>query len=74
MEARPTYAPVVKQGLDTTMARMKAGRPSVMQQRMELLKERYDLSHKPATGAIMSGSEAIQEGVRLNPVLHLKVS
>ena len=60
-----SYAPVViKEDFATTMARMKAAKPEVMKRQMDLLKERYDLSDRPAPGVAMSRGKSVQEGVR----------
>ncbi len=48
------------------MARMSAEKPKLMDRQMELLKERYDLSDRPARGVTMSrGKKGVQEGVRV---------
>ena len=63
--AKTSYAPVaIQEDFAKTMARMKADKPSVMARQQDLLKERYDLSNRPAKGATMSGGKPIQEGVR----------
>lgn len=54
----------IKEPFAKTMARMKAAKPEVMKRQMDLLKERYDLSNRPAKGVTMSGGKAVQEGVR----------
>jgi len=60
-----SYMPVdIKEPFAKTMARMKAAKPEVMKRQMDLLKERYDLSNRPAKGVTMSGGKAVQEGVR----------
>jgi len=60
-----SYSPVdIKEPFAKTMARMKAAKPEVMKRQMDLLKERYDLSNRPAKGVTMSGGKAVQEGVR----------
>lgn len=63
---KSSYMPVViKESFEKTVARMKAVKPEVMKRQMELLKERYDLSNRPAEGVMMSGGKKpIQEGVR----------
>lgn len=61
-----SYAPVViTEEVTTTMARMKADKPKVMQRHMDLLNERYDLSNRSAKGVMMSGGNPVQEGVRI---------
>jgi cytochrome c peroxidase len=63
---KSSYAPVdIKEDFATTMNRMKAAKPEVMQRQMTLLDERYDLSNRPAVGVTMSRDKPIQEGVRL---------
>jgi len=61
-----SYAPVViTEDFQTTMERMKAEKLPVMKRQMDLLKERYDLSDRPAKGVTMSGGKSIQEGIRV---------
>jgi len=61
-----SYSPVViKDSLEAIMARMKAAKPEVMKRQMDLLKERYDLSNRPAAGVTMSRGKPVQEGVRV---------
>lgn len=60
-----SYAPVViTEDFDSIMAHMKKAKPRVMKRHMDLLKVRYDLSDRPAKGVKMSGSKAVQEGMR----------
>ncbi|MGA2956520.1 MAG: cytochrome B6, partial [Thermodesulfobacteriota bacterium] len=60
-----SYSPVViNESFDSIMVRMKAAMPEVMRRQMDLLKERYDLSNRPASGVTMSRGKPIQEGVR----------
>lgn len=62
---RTSYSPVIiKDTFANIVARMKANKPEVMERQMDLLKERYDLSNRPAKGVTMSGGKPIQEGVR----------
>ncbi|NOZ20884.1 MAG: cytochrome B6, partial [Planctomycetes bacterium] len=66
MKKRSSYAPVViKEDFDATMKRMAAAKPEVMKRQMDLLKERYDLSDRPARDCAMSRGKAVQEGVRV---------
>ncbi len=61
-----SYSPVViKEDFNTTMERMKAEKPGIMQTHMDLLNERYDLSDNPAEGITMSNGKALQEGIRV---------
>ncbi|UCE60263.1 MAG: hypothetical protein JSU63_00650 [Phycisphaerales bacterium] len=61
-----SYAPVVvKESFDATMARMMAAKPAIMKKQMDLLKERYDMSDRPARGVTMSRGKAVQEGIRV---------
>ncbi len=63
-----SYSPVVaKESFEKTMARMSAARAAVMKRHMALLKQRYDLSDRPAKGVTMSRGKAVQEGVRVKP-------
>jgi cytochrome c peroxidase len=60
-----SYSPVdIKESFSSILARMQAARPEVMKRQMDLLKERYDLSNRPAKGITMSRGKAVQEGVR----------
>jgi cytochrome c peroxidase len=47
------------------MKRVAARKDEVMKRQMELLKERYDLSDKPAQGVTMTNGKPIQAGVRV---------
>ena len=61
-----SYAPVVaKESFEKTMARMSAAKDAVMKRHMTLLKQRYDLSDRPAKGVTMSRGKAVQQGVRV---------
>ncbi len=61
-----SYAPVaITEDFETTMMRMKAGKEEIMARQMALLRERYDLSDRPARGVTMSRGKAVQEGVRV---------
>ncbi len=61
-----SYSPVVvTEDFKTTMARMQAAKPEIMQRQKQLLEERYDLSNKPAAGVTMSRGKPVQEGVRV---------
>ena len=63
-----SYSPVVaKESFAKVMARMSAAKADVMKRHMALLKQRYDLSDRPAKGVTMSRGKAIQEGVRVKP-------
>jgi cytochrome c peroxidase len=61
-----SYAPVaITEDFDSILARMKAAKPEVMNRQMDLLRERYDLSDRPAKGVTMSRGKPVQEGVRV---------
>jgi len=64
---RPSsYAPVViKEDFSVILERMKKEKPEIMKRQMNLLKERYDLSDRPAKGVTMAKGKAVQEGVRV---------
>ena len=66
-EKPPTsYAPVViPETFDKTVARMEADKPAIEARQAELLKQRYDLSDRPANGVTMSRGKPVQEGVRV---------
>ena len=64
--ARTSYAPVtITESFEDMMARMKAAKPEVMKQHIDLLNERYDLSDNPAKDVTMSRGKSIQQGVRV---------
>lgn len=67
MSAPPSsYMPVVdKESFDTTLKRMQGEKPEILKRHEALLKQRYDLSDKPAEGVKMSGGKAVQGGVRV---------
>jgi cytochrome c peroxidase len=61
-----SYAPVaIGEDFSGIMARMKAAKAGVEKRQADLLKERYDLSNRPAKGVTMSRGKAVQEGVRV---------
>ncbi len=65
-EAPSSYMPVViKEHFATTMARMKADKPGLMDKQMVLMAQRYDLANHPAKNVTMTGGKPIQEGVRV---------
>lgn len=61
-----SYLPVTPtEDFKTTMQRMSAEKPAIMQRQMNLLNDRYDLSNKPSKTVTMSRGKPIQEGVRV---------
>lgn len=61
-----SYAPVkITEPFEKTMARMEAEKPGIMKKHMDLLKERYDLGDRPASGVTMSKGKPVQEGIRV---------
>src|SRR3990167_8353326 len=63
---KTSYAPVtITESFEDMMARMKAAKPEVMKQHIDLLNERYDLSDNPAKDVTMSRGKSIQQGVRV---------
>ncbi|MHC4158460.1 MAG: cytochrome B6, partial [Planctomycetota bacterium] len=61
-----SYAPVaITEDFDSVLTRMKAAKPEIMKRQMDLLKERYDLSDRPAKGVTMSRGKPVQEKVRV---------
>ena len=61
-----SYSPVdIREDFATTMVRMKAAKPEIMKRQSDLLRDRYDLSDRPAKGVAMSRGKAVQEGVRV---------
>ncbi len=65
--AKHTYMPVViEESFDTIKKKDVENKPKLMERQDKLLKERYDLSDRPAKGLKMSGGrKAVQEGVRV---------
>ena len=60
-----SYSPVViQEEFATTVARMKAAKPEIMQRQQKLLEERYDMRNNPVSGVTMSKGKALQGGVR----------
>lgn len=66
-EAPPSsYAPVVsKDDFKSVLTRMKSEKLAVMKKHDDLLKERYDLSNKPAKSITMTKGKPVQAGVRV---------
>ena len=63
---KSSYLPVVdKESFSVVRDRMSAAKPGVMKRQADLLAERYDLSNRPAKGAVMDRSKPLQEGVRV---------
>ena len=61
-----SYAPVdLKEDFSAVMSRMKSAKPEIMKRQAELLKQRYDLSDRPAKDIAMSRGKPIQEGIRV---------
>jgi cytochrome c peroxidase len=61
-----SYSPVVMQEeFQKTVARMSAAKPQILERHMQLLKQRYDMSNRPAEGATMSRGKPVQAGVRV---------
>lgn len=66
-QKQPTsYSPVaITESFQTTVDRMEAAKPQVMERQMKLLSERYALGNQPARGVTMSRGKPVQEGVRV---------
>ena len=63
---KSSYAPVVDtESFATVRNRMSEAKAGVMKRQANLLAERYDLSNRPATGAVMDRTKPLQEGVRV---------
>src|ERR1017187_8388974 len=61
-----SYMPVdIKESFASIKSRMTAAKPRIEKEHADLLKERYDLSNRPAQGATMSRGKPLQEGVRV---------
>ena len=63
---KSSYMPVVDaESFSAVRTRMSEAKPGVMKRQADLLAERYDLSNRPATGAVMDRTKPLQEGVRV---------
>jgi hypothetical protein len=63
---RSSYAPVdLTEPFSAVLARLSAQKPAVDRNHMAVLKERYDLSNRPAVGVTMDRTKPVQEGVRV---------
>jgi cytochrome c peroxidase len=61
-----SYMPVdQKEPFRSVLSRMKADKPNVTKRHMDLLRQRYDLSDRPARGVTMTRGKPVQEGVRV---------
>jgi cytochrome c peroxidase len=61
-----SYAPVVdKESFAAIHERMVAAKPEIMKRQMDLLDERYDLSDRPSSNAVMDRTKPLQEGIRV---------
>ncbi len=66
MQHESSYSPVkITEPFASVMKKMKEAKPEIEKKHMDLLKERYDLSDRPAKGVTMSKGKAVQEGVRI---------
>jgi cytochrome c peroxidase len=54
-----------KESFSALVKRMEAAKPEILKRQAALLRERYDLSDKPAEGVTMSGGKPVQGGVRV---------
>jgi hypothetical protein len=54
----------ITESFNSTMTRMKAAKAAIEAKHRALLEARYDLSNRPAPGAVMSGGKPVQAGVR----------
>src|ERR1700731_1792380 len=55
----------IRESFASIMARMKSAKPAIEKRQSDLLGERYDLSNRPAAGAMMERDKPLQEGVRV---------
>lgn len=63
---KPTsYTSVIESDFATTMARMKSEKAAIEARQAALLRERYDLSNRAASGVTMFRGKPVQEGVRV---------
>lgn len=66
-ESKPqSYIPVVvHEDFGTIMKRMSEAKPKIMQEQLDYLNKRYDLSNKPDPNAKMTRGKPVQTGVRV---------
>jgi cytochrome c peroxidase len=57
----------ITEPFESMAKRVMKNKPKVMKRQMDLLKERYDLSNKPAEGVTMTKGKPVQGGVRVRP-------
>ena len=63
---KSSYMPVVEtESFSAVHDRMSGAKSGVMKRQANLLTERYDLSNRPAGGAVMDRNKSLQEGVRV---------
>ena len=63
---KSSYMPVVDtESFSAVRNRMSQAKAEVMKRQATLLAERYDLSNRPAPGAVMDRTKPLQEGVRV---------
>src|SRR5438270_11612691 len=63
---KSSYLPVVDtESFPAVRNRMSQAKAEVIKRQASLLAERYDLSNRPATGAVMDRTKPLQEGVRV---------
>jgi len=63
---KSSYMPVdISASFNSIRSRLSAAKPQVEKEHGGLLKERYDLSDRPAQDVMMSRGKAMQEGVRV---------
>jgi cytochrome c peroxidase len=61
-----SYMPVdITESFKSVESRLSNAKPQVEREHSDLLKDRYDLSDRPAQGVTMSRGKAMQEGVRV---------
>ena len=64
--ARTSYAPIaLEEDFDAVVRRMQEAKPGIQRRHQALLKQRYDLSNRPAPGVTMSRGKPVQAGVRV---------
>jgi cytochrome c peroxidase len=55
----------IKESLAKTIARMSAEKPQIEKRQQDLLNQRYDLSNRPDSSAVMDRTKPLQDGVRV---------
>jgi cytochrome c peroxidase len=61
----PAWAQEKQEDFPALVKRLQQAKPEFAERHQKLLEERYDLTNKPAKGAVMSKGKPVQDGVRV---------